>query len=184
MYKPSEFKFSTYATQWIRERIRKFLRNRPLVTTASHMIVAVNKFKRARQALVENADSNYVSMEDVFEHLNIKKHKKKKMICQAIMCRSTYQTVEDWNVSTRGGEEEKTSIDLSVLDNECEREIIMHRFGFYGGKTKSLEETGDVLGRSREWVRKRQEQALFKLRKIYRDEEDNYGSVNRKTRAS
>jgi RNA polymerase sigma factor (sigma-70 family) len=184
LYRPSESKFSTYASFWIKERIREFLRNQPLVRTASHMIDTLNKFRKARQALAEEVGSGYVCIEYVFERLNIKKEKKKRMVYQAIISRSNYQPVEDWNVSTGEEEEERSSVDLSVLDNECEREILMHRFGFYGGKPKTLQETGKMLGVSREWVRKKQEEALFKLRKVYCEQEDNYGSVDYKTRAS
>lgn len=70
--------------------------------------------------------------------------------------------------------QEAISEGLRFLD-ERERLIVIHRFGLFGVKTKTLAEIGEQVGISRERIRQLEARAVRKLKKVVRDYEDYIG---------
>jgi RNA polymerase primary sigma factor len=67
---------------------------------------------------------------------------------------------------------------LDVLNNR-EKKIISQRFGFGGGKRKTLEEVGRKLGVSRERIRQMENIALSKLRRMLSQKDNSIGASGR-----
>jgi len=68
---------------------------------------------------------------------------------------------------------------MDLLDklDERERKILEMRFGLRGGRTLTLEEVSQQIGRTRERVRQIQNQALTKLKQLLMDEANGKGST-------
>lgn len=175
-----EFKFSTYATWWIKQTIiRAISNNSRVIRIPVHMSDKIRKFKKVVVEL------NYILGREATEReiatkmgLSIKKVQAiKKAIIKEPLSLDTPITedlsIEDYiQDESYNSPEEQThknvlndSMDelLASLD-ERERKIITYRFGINGEQTKTLEQLGQLMGFSKERIRQLEDNAIKKLR--------------------
>ena len=175
------FKFSTYATWWIKQTIiRAIANNSRTIRIPVHMSDKIRALKRAIVKLSvdlgrepdDNELADYLKMD-------IKKVQtaKKAMIKEPVsldtpvaqdLCLEDYIKDDIRNMPDIKTEKEFLYKDiLKALDilSEKERFILINRFGISGRKTKTLEELGKILGFSKERIRQIEGEALKKLRK-------------------
>lgn len=175
------FKFSTYATWWIKQTIiRAIANNSRTIRIPVHMSDKIRAVKRAIVKLSvdlgREPDDN-----ELAEYLNmdLKKIKsvKKAMIKEPVsldtpvaqdLCLEDYIKDDIKRMPDIKTEKEFLNKDImKALDilSEKERFILLNRFGLDNRKTKTLEELGKILGFSKERIRQIEGEALKKLRK-------------------
>ena len=175
------FKFSTYATWWIKQTIiRAIANNSRTIRIPVHMSDKIRALKRAIVKLSvdlgrepdDNELADYLKMD-------IKKVQtaKKAMIKEPVsldtpvaqdLCLEDSIKDDIGKMPDIKTEKEFLYKDiLKALDilSEKERFILINRFGISGRKTKTLEELGKILGFSKERIRQIEGEALKKLRK-------------------
>jgi len=175
-----EFKFSTYATWWIKQTIiRAISNNSRAIRIPVHMTDKIRKYKKTVVELSFSLGKEATEKEIATKMgLNVKKIQaiKKAIIKEPISLDSPVTddlSVEDYiqDESYRSPEEQthkKALCDgmeelLKNLD-EREKKIITYRFGINGEQTKTLEQLGHLMGFSKERIRQLEDVALKKLR--------------------
>lgn len=179
------FKFSTYATWWIRQSItRAIADNARTIRIPVHMIETINKLRRSSKRLVQKTGME-PSPEDIAQDVETPVDKVHGILKIAQQPISLQTPVGDGNDSTFGdfiqdqsAENPVSSANYSLLReqilrlldtlNERERKVIMLRFGIKYGPPKTLEEVGKVFNVTRERVRQIESKALSKLRQPVR----------------
>ena len=175
------FKFSTYATWWIKQTIiRAIANNSRTIRIPVHMSDKIRTLKRAIVKLSVDLGRE-PDDEELADYLkmDIKKVKstKKAMIKEPVsldtpvaqdLCLEDYIKDDMGKMPDVKIEKEFLHKDIiKALDilSEKERFILINRFGLLGRKTKTLEELGKTLGFSKERIRQIEGEALKKLRK-------------------
>jgi RNA polymerase nonessential primary-like sigma factor len=177
------FRFSTYATWWIRQTIERGLMNQTrTIRLPIHVIKELNTYLRAARKLTQELNREATS-DDVAKLLNKPKKDVEKMFRLA-------DRVSSFDIPM-GGEGERPLLDVipdennidpsSILQDESvmehldewldqledkQREVVLRRFGLRNYARGTLEEVGSELGVTRERVRQIQMDALRKLRRI------------------
>src|SRR5215831_14274 len=175
------YKFSTYATWWIRQAITRAIADQArTIRIPVHMIEMVNKVIRTSRALVHELGREPTS-EEIAKHLDIpvsKVRKVRKIAQETISLETPIGTEEDSHladfIEDRGVVSpadavininlvEMTAEVLNTLTPREER-IIKMRFGLEDGTEHTLEEVGQAFGVTRERIRQIEAKALRKLR--------------------
>ena len=177
----STHKFSTYATYWIKQAIRREIINQNrAVRIPANVQETYNKIRKASEAL-RQALGHEPTKHQVAKAVGMTAKEVEEITSFFIEPISTDTTLTDEDETTVGDLiADENSIDpidaiysvelktmvSAVLDTlpEKEREVIKLRFGIDGHPQRSLEEVGAILGYSREWIRRIEERALIKLR--------------------
>lgn len=175
-----EFKFSTYATWWIKQTIiRAISNNSRTIRIPVHMADKIRKYKKTVCELNTCLNREATEKEVAAKMgISVKKIQSiKRAIIKEPLSLDTPIT-EDLNIedyipdeSYKSPEEQtqKKVLHESVeelLENldERERKIITYRFGINGEQTKTLEQLGQMLGFSKERIRQLEDGAIRKLR--------------------
>lgn len=175
-----EFKFSTYATWWIKQTIIRAISNSSRsIRIPVHMADKIRKYKKTVCDLHKELNREATEKEIAEKMgLTVKKVQgiKKSIIKEPISLDTP--VTDDLNVEdyipddSYNSPEEQThksvlheSMEelLSNLD-ERERKIITYRFGINGEQTKTLEQLGQLMGFSKERIRQLEDGAIRKLR--------------------
>lgn len=177
------FRFSTYATWWIRQTIERALMNQTrTIRLPIHVVKELNIYLRAARELTQKFDHE-ATPEEIADHLDKPVETVKKMLGLNERVSSV-----DYPV---GGDSDKPLIDTltddddhgpeaSLVDGdvkehvdewlgeltEKQREVVVRRFGLRGHEAATLEEVGAEIGLTRERVRQIQVEALKKLRRV------------------
>lgn len=177
----STHKFSTYATYWIKQAIRREIINQNrAVRIPANVQETYNKIRKATEAL-RQALGHEPTKHQVAKAVGMTAKEVEEITSFFMEPISTDTTLTDEDETTVGDLiADENSIDpidavysvelktmvSAVLDTlpEKEREVIKLRFGIDGHPQRSLEEVGAILGYSREWIRRIEERALIKLR--------------------
>lgn len=177
----STHKFSTYATYWIKQAIRREIINQNrAVRIPANVQETYNKIRKASEAL-RQALGHEPTKHQVAKAVGMTAKEIEEITSFFMEPISTDTTLTDEDDTTVGDLiADENSIDpidaiysvelktmvSAVLDTlpEKEREVIKLRFGIDGHPQRSLEEVGAILGYSREWIRRIEERALIKLR--------------------
>lgn len=177
----STHKFSTYATYWIKQAIRREIINQNrAVRIPANVQETYNKIRKATEAL-RQALGHEPTKHQVAKAVGMTAKEVEEITSFFMEPISTDTTLTDEDETTVGDliadENSVDPIDVvysvelktmvsTVLDTlpEKEREVIKLRFGIDGHPQRSLEEVGAILGYSREWIRRIEERALIKLR--------------------
>jgi len=171
-------RFSTYATWWIRQHIRRALQTcGPTVRVPGYMVELIARWRRATQVLTEKF-SRHPSDEEVAAELKMSRHRM-RMISKALHAASTTDSGPDMSWVFEGTyaddriappdqeliEEADRNLIKRCLDalSEREKQVIQHRYGLYAGEPMTLERIGERLNLTRERIRQIESQALRKL---------------------
>ena len=178
------FKFSTYATWWIKQTIIRAISNHSrTIRIPVHMLEKIRKYKKACSIAacddtmdVDNDTISKISGLDEKKIAEVQNALKKEAISLDTfvtddLCIQDY--VEDTSYSSPENTAQKKlqSKDvkrlLGQLD-ERERAILVRRFGIGNEEPKTLEQIGNELGFSKERIRQLENIAIQKLRKVER----------------
>jgi len=177
------FRFSTYATWWIRQTIERAIMNQTrTIRLPIHVVKEINVYLRASRELSQSLDHE-PTMEEIAAHLDRPVEDVKKMLSLNDKItsvdtpigvgseKSLLETIADEQLGdpceVLQDENLKESINswLSEL-SEKQKEVVARRFGLRGYETSTLEEVGQEIGLTRERVRQIQVEALRRLRDI------------------
>ena len=174
------FKFSTYATWWIRQAITRAIADQArTIRIPVHMVETINKLLRTQRRMTQELNRE-PTIEELAKELEMEPEKVEYVIkikqditsLDAGIGRDGVlgDFIEDEDTATP--EESATNQLLkeqvqSVLSSLSEREqkIIKMRFGLENGKSHTLEEVGQEFAVTRERIRQIEAKALAKLRK-------------------
>ncbi|WP_297528963.1 RNA polymerase sigma factor RpoS [Thiohalobacter sp.] len=181
------FRFSTYATWWIRQTIERALMNQTrTVRLPIHVVKEINVYLRAARQLAQKLDHEPTA-EEIAELLDKPIEDVKRMLGlnERIASvdspigrdsdRSLLDAIPDENnpdpseLLAESDVQENLDYWLSQL-NDKQRDVVERRFGLRGRKVCTLEEVGNEIGVTRERVRQIQMDALKRLREILESE--------------
>ena len=174
------FKFSTYATWWIRQAITRAIADQArTIRIPVHMVETINKVKKAQSQLL-HLNGHEATPEEIAEYLEMPVDKVREII------RVSQEPV---SLETPIGEEEDSHLgdfipddalapadaaSMSLLKEQLaevlktltprEEKVLKLRFGLDDGNPKTLEEVGKEFNVTRERIRQIEAKALRKLR--------------------
>ena len=177
------FRFSTYATWWIRQTIERALMNQTrTIRLPIHVIKEINIYLRAARQLAQKLDRE-PSPEDVATLLDRPLDDVKRMLglneriasvdvpAERDSERSLLETIPDEHnrdpATVLQDEDVQRHLEAWLAQlNDKQRAVVERRFGLHGREIATLEEVGSEIGVTRERVRQIQIEALRRLRQI------------------
>lgn len=176
------FRFSTYATWWIRESIETALMGQTrTIRLPIHLVKELNACLRARRELTKQLNKT-VTLAELAQHL-----KKPLKTIQDLMGLNEYTKSFDFPAASNANRpllETLTANDEDLIESiqkqnisiyveswitrltKKQRDVIVRRFGLRGHEATTLEEVGKEIGLTRERVRQIQLGAMQKLKSI------------------
>ena len=175
------YKFSTYATWWIRQAITRAIADQArTIRVPVHMVETINKLARVQRQLTQELNREPTE-EEIAKKLNVTVDKVREVYKisqdpvsletpigeeddshlgdfikdERTMSPEEYATVEMLK-------EELTNVLLTLTDRE--EKVLRLRFGLDDGQCRTLEEVGQIFGVTRERIRQIEAKALRKLR--------------------
>lgn len=176
------FKFSTYATWWIRQAITRAIADQArTIRIPVHMVETINKLIRTQRRLVQELGREPLPEEiaaememDVEKVNHIIKIKQDIVSLEAPVGEEADSTLGDFiededsvspeDAATYQLLKEQVNSVLALLTPR-EQKILRMRFGLEDGRSHTLEEVGQEFGVTRERIRQIEAKALAKLRK-------------------
>ncbi len=177
------FRFSTYATWWIRQTIERAIMNQTrTIRLPIHVVKELNIYLRAARELTQKLDHE-PSAEEIAALVDRPVEDVKRMLglnervtsvdvpLGPDSDRSLLDTIADHQVSDPAELLQDEDMRASIAEwleelTEKQREVIARRFGLAGYEGATLEEVGREIGLTRERVRQIQVEALRRLREI------------------
>jgi RNA polymerase nonessential primary-like sigma factor len=176
------FRFSTYATWWIRQAVERGIMNQTrTIRLPIHILKEMNNYLRVARELSLTMDRE-PSPEDVARHLNEPLEKVEQImglnqrvgsldIVATEDGRSLTEVISDENMKSPDDFNEESDLHKSLeywigTLPEKHAEVISRRFGLRGFDAQTLEVVGNEIGLTRERVRQIQVEGLKKLRFI------------------
>jgi RNA polymerase primary sigma factor len=177
------YKFSTYATWWIRQAITRGIADQArTIRVPVHMVETINKLVRVRRQLTQELERDPTNEEIAFK-MEITPERVEQILKIA---------QEPVSLETPVGDEEDSSLGDFIEDDELqrphvavdsklrgeeiqgvlsslshrERKVIELRYGLGGGEPMTLEEVGKYFGVTRERIRQIETRTLFKLKSM------------------
>ena len=175
------FKFSTYATWWIRQAITRAIADQArTIRIPVHMAETINKLIRVQRQLLQDLGRD-PSPEEIGEEMDLPPEKVREILKIAQEPVSLETPIGEEDDSHLGdfiedqdaqSPSDHAAYELlkeqleDVLDTLTDREenVLRLRFGLDDGRTRTLEEVGKVFGVTRERIRQIEAKALRKLR--------------------
>jgi RNA polymerase primary sigma factor len=176
------FKFSTYATWWIRQAITRAIADQArTIRIPVHMVETINKVVWVQRQLLQELGRE-PSLEEVAQRVELPTERVREILRINQDTVSLEQPVgdeDDFNLSDliedRGAVVPDDAATRSLLDaavrealghlSEREQDVVRLRFGLDDGKIRTLEEVGKEFGVTRERVRQIESKTLAKLRR-------------------
>lgn len=177
------YKFSTYATWWIRQKIVRTIGDQArTIRLPIHMIERCNKYLAAQRKLTAMLYRE-PTYKEIAEEMNLPLNKVEEL--------SMY-IMEPTSLENKVGDDEDTVLGDFIEDKNClnpaeitfqdkakeelykvlntvlssrEKFVIAKRFGLFGNQPHTLEQVGDLLNVTRERVRQIEAKAIYKLRR-------------------
>ncbi len=174
------FKFSTYATWWIKQTIiRAISNNSRTIRIPVHMTDKIRKFKRMYTTLSFELGREPTDKE-IAERLGMTSKQiltiKKAIIKEPISLETPVTDdlnvgdyIEDKSYRSPENQTKNNALKGSIVDilstlPERERKIVCCRFGINGEVPRTLEQLGEIMGYSKERIRQLEDNALTKIR--------------------
>lgn len=175
------FKFSTYATWWIRQAITRAIADQArTIRIPVHMVETINKLIRVQRQLLQDLGRE-PTPEEIAEKMDFSPDKVREILKIAQEPVSLETPIGEEDDSHLGdfiedqdalAPSDAAAYELlkeqleNVLDTLTDREenVLRLRFGLDDGRTRTLEEVGKVFGVTRERIRQIEAKALRKLR--------------------
>ena len=176
-----DYRFSTYATKWIRQGITRCLMGHGIIRVPAHTAEKIRKIQSVRSALLQE-NGIEPSAEELAQHCDLPAAKIEQLlqlspeVCsletpvgeedgtlglllENILAEQPYETLvrEELN---------RTMNDLLCALSDRQQQILRLRFGMEDGVCYSLEQIGKRLGISKERARQIEKQAMDKLQKL------------------
>jgi len=172
------FKFSTYATWWIRQSVTRCIQEHSrAIRLPANTLRTIAKIRNVMRTF-EHDRGRSASVEEIADEVNIPESEVKRLLRIAYNPISLDATLGDGDgefgdfIADRAAKQPHELVDLqdlrtslyqSMVDlTDREREIIILRFGI-GGQSYTLEEVGAKFGVTRERIRQIEAKALMKL---------------------
>tara|TARA_R110001592_G_scaffold6774_13_gene36871 strand:- start:13758 stop:14762 length:1005 start_codon:yes stop_codon:yes gene_type:complete len=188
------FRFSTYATWWIRQTIERGIMNQTrTIRLPIHVVKELNSYLRAERELTQKLD-HMPSPEEMAVALD-RPVSEAKRLCglkdrvgsvDVPLAQDSDQVLLDTIADTQAlnpsdilqGQDLSSSIDewLDELSVK-QREVVVRRFGLRGHESATLEEVGREIGLTRERVRQIQVEALKSMRVLFEENGLNAASL-------
>lgn len=176
------FKFSTYATWWIKQSIIRAIANHSkTIRIPVHMADKIRKYKSA-YVILSSDFGREPTEQELADFLCISISKLQKIRNSIILEPISLETsvtddlclrdfIEDKSCNNPEEQTKDTFLKLGIPElfnvlTEREKSVITHRFGINFEKPKTLAEVGDMLGYSKERIRQIEENALTKMRRF------------------
>ena len=175
------YRFSTYATHWIRQAIGRAIDNQGrMIRLPSHVSDSLRKLERTRTLLARRLGRQPTAPE-LAQETGVPLPKIQKLLqsaqeplsLDALLGETEETSLADLLLDTNAPDPEQLTINgrnrealeriLAVL-RPRERRVIERRYGFVDGRVYSLQEVGELLQMSREGVRQIEVRALRKLK--------------------
>ncbi|TBW54462.1 RNA polymerase sigma factor RpoS [Marinobacter halodurans] len=181
------FRFSTYATWWIRQTIERAIMNQTrTIRLPIHVVKELNLYLRAARELTQKLDHE-PSAEEIAQMVDKPVTDVKRMLglnervasvdtpIGSSGEKSLLDTVADEGATDPADLLQDTNMQGCIerwLDqlSDKQQEVLSRRFGLRGYQTSTLEEVGQEIGLTRERVRQIQVEALRRLREILEKE--------------
>ena len=175
------FRFSTYATWWIRQAITRSIADQArTIRIPVHMIETINKLMRVQKQLVQEYGRE-PTPEEIAEEIHLPVERVRsvlKMAQQPISLQAPVGDSDDTSfgdfIEDKAAENPMEEASFSFLKEKIkdvldtltdrEREVIEQRFGLRDGSPRTLEEVGRQFSVTRERIRQIEAKALRKLR--------------------
>lgn len=175
------YKFSTYATWWIRQAITRAIADQArTIRIPVHMVETINKLIRVQRQLLQDLGRE-PTPEEIGEDMDLSPDKVReilKIAQEPVSLETPIGEEDDSHLGDFIEDQDATSpsehaaYELlkeqleDVLDTLTDREenVLRLRFGLDDGRTRTLEEVGKVFGVTRERIRQIEAKALRKLR--------------------
>ncbi|MDP0492434.1 MAG: RNA polymerase sigma factor RpoD [Verrucomicrobiota bacterium JB023] len=175
------YKFSTYATWWIRQAITRSIADQArTIRIPVHMIETINKLMRVQKQLVQEYGRE-PSPDEIAEEIHLPVERVRAVLKMAQQPISLQAPVGDSDDTSFGDFIEDKAAEnpmeeagfamlkdkiIEVLDSltEREREVLEQRFGLKDGYSRTLEEVGRQFQVTRERIRQIEAKALRKMR--------------------
>ena len=175
------FKFSTYATWWIRQAITRAIADQArTIRIPVHMVETINKLIRIQRQLLQDLGREPLP-EEIGAEMNMPTEKVRnilKIAQEPVSLETPIGEEDDSHLGDFIEDQDATSpadhaaYEMmkkqleNVLDTLTDREenVLRLRFGLDDGRTRTLEEVGKVFGVTRERIRQIEAKALRKLR--------------------
>ncbi|MEO6034481.1 MAG: RNA polymerase sigma factor RpoD [Verrucomicrobiota bacterium] len=175
------YKFSTYATWWIRQAITRSIADQArTIRIPVHMIETINKLMRVQKQLIQDFGRE-PSPEEIADEMQMQVDRVRavlKMAQQPISLQSPVGDSEDTNfgdfIEDKAAENPSDMTSYSLLKDklgdvlcsltERERKVLELRFGLGDGYARTLEEVGKQFKVTRERIRQIEAKALRKMR--------------------
>lgn len=182
------FRFSTYATWWIRQTIERAIMNQTrTIRLPIHVVKELNIYLRTARELVQKLDHEPTA-EDIAQELDVPVEDVSKMLRlnERIASVDTpfggesdkvlLDVIPDEKASGPEGNLQSSDIKNNIVHwlnelNSKQREVLARRFGLLGYEAATLEDVGVEIGLTRERVRQIQVEALKRLRDILSGED-------------
>jgi len=175
------YKFSTYATWWIRQAITRAISDQArTIRVPVHMMETINKVKKIQLSFVQEQNREPTlseiakalsTTEDKIQHAILSSREPVSSDAPLVNDKESTvgEIIEDQNVITPHGEAEKNGMRDNIIEiintlPERESKILKMRFGIEMNTEHTLEEVGNQFNVTRERVRQIEAKALEKLR--------------------
>ena len=181
------FRFSTYATWWIRQTIERAIMNQTrTIRLPIHVVKEINVYLRAARGLAQQLDHE-PSSEEIARLLNKPIADVERMLGLNERTASTdssvisdsgktlLDTIPDRTIQDPTEALQNEDVHSNLEDSlsqlsDKQRAVVERRFGLHGHRVSTLEEVGREIGVTRERVRQIQMDALKKLKRILEQE--------------
>ena len=175
------YKFSTYATWWIRQAITRAIADQArTIRIPVHMVETINKVIRVSRQLLQELGHD-PSAEEIAEEMNLPVEKVRdilKIAQEPVSLETPIGEEEDSHlgdfIEDEGASEPSEAASFTLLKEQLmtvldtltprEKKVLELRFGIIDGRTRTLEEVGKEFNVTRERIRQIEAKALRKLR--------------------
>jgi RNA polymerase primary sigma factor len=180
------FKFSTYATWWIRQAISRAIADQArTIRIPVHMVETINRVRRTQRDMLQRLERE-PTIEELATEVDLSPERVREILRISLDPVSLEAPVgeddsllgdfiEDENADRPVDVAARAMLSNDVLEaldelNDREKEVVRMRFGLIDGRARTLEEVGRAFGVTRERIRQIESKTLAKLRHPQRSE--------------